>query len=46
MGLRVEPSGATPVAALLAGKVKPTSPTACVLTGGNVDPVVFSRLVS
>ncbi len=46
MGLRVEPSGATPVAALLAGKVVPTGSTACVLTGGNIDPVVFSRLVA
>jgi threonine dehydratase len=46
MGLKVEPSGATPVAALLAGKVTPQGPTACVLTGGNVDPVVFSRLVA
>ncbi|MCC7131623.1 MAG: threonine/serine dehydratase [Gemmatimonadales bacterium] len=46
MGLRVEPSGATPVAALLAGKVVPTGPTACILTGGNVDPSVFTRLVA
>lgn len=45
MGLRVEPSGATPVAALLAGKVTPTGPTACILTGGNVDPAIFTRLV-
>jgi threonine dehydratase len=46
MGLRVEPSGATPVAALLAGKITPTTATACVLTGGNVDPVLFRRLVA
>lgn len=46
MGLRVEPSGATPVAALLAGKITPRTPTACILTGGNVDPVVFGRLVA
>ena len=45
MGLRVEPSGATPVAALLAGKITPTGPIACILTGGNVDPAVFGRLV-
>lgn len=45
MGLKVEPSGATSVAAILAGKVKPTGPTACILTGGNVDPAVFARLV-
>lgn len=46
MGLTVEPSGATPVAALLAGKIEPTSATACVLTGGNVDPALFQRLVA
>jgi threo-3-hydroxy-L-aspartate ammonia-lyase len=46
MGLRVEPSGATPVAALLAGKVVPRGPTACILTGGNVDPVLFAKLVT
>ncbi|MHB1329304.1 MAG: threonine ammonia-lyase, partial [Gemmatimonadales bacterium] len=45
MGLKVEPSGATSVAAILAGKIKPTGPTACILTGGNVDPAVFARLV-
>lgn len=46
MGLRVEPSGAAPVAALLAGKIVPTSATACILTGGNVDPVLFTRLTA
>jgi threonine dehydratase len=46
MGLRVEPSGATPVAAILAGKIVPSGPTACILTGGNVDPVIFNRLVA
>ena len=46
MGLRIEPSGATPVAALLAGKITPSGPTACVLTGGNVDPTIFQRLVT
>lgn len=45
MGLKIEPSGATPVAALLAGKIVPTGPTACILTGGNVDPAIFARLV-
>jgi threo-3-hydroxy-L-aspartate ammonia-lyase len=45
MGLAVEPSGATPVAALLAGKIVPAGPTALVLTGGNVDPALFRRLV-
>ncbi len=45
MGLKIEPSGATPVAALLAGKIVPAGPTACILTGGNVDPAIFARLV-
>ncbi|HKP30823.1 MAG TPA: threonine/serine dehydratase [Gemmatimonadales bacterium] len=45
-GLRVEPSGAVSVAALLTGKLKPTSPTAVMLTGGNVDPALFQRLVA
>lgn len=45
-GLRVEPSGAAAVAALLAKRVRPTNPTAAVLTGGNVDPELFDRLVS
>jgi threonine dehydratase len=46
MGLKVEPSGATPVSALLAGKVTPKGPTACILTGGNLDPAVFDKLVA
>lgn len=45
-GLRVEPSGAVGVAALLTGKLVPTSPTAVMLTGGNVDPALFQRLVA
>jgi threonine dehydratase len=45
-GLRVEPSGAVGVAALLTGKLIPASPTAIMLTGGNVDPAVFQRLVA
>ena len=44
-GLRVEPSGAVGVAALLTGKLVPKSPTVVMLTGGNVDPAVFQRLV-
>jgi threo-3-hydroxy-L-aspartate ammonia-lyase len=46
MGLKVEPSGATPVAALLAGKITPAGPTACILTGGNLDPAVFDQLTA
>jgi threonine dehydratase len=44
-GLRVEPSGAATTAALLAGRIRPTGPTAAVVSGGNVDPGVFESLV-
>lgn len=44
-GLRVEPSGAVTVAALQSGKLRPTTATALVLTGGNVDPARFQELV-
>ncbi|MBS1241715.1 MAG: psdht [Gemmatimonadetes bacterium] len=45
-GLRVEPSGAVGVAALLTGKLRPETPTAVILSGGNVDPALFQRLVT
>jgi threonine dehydratase len=45
-GLRVEPSGAVGVAALLTGKLRPVTPTAVILSGGNVDPALFARLVA
>jgi threonine dehydratase len=45
-GLRVEPSGAVSVAAVLAGKVETRRPTVAVLSGGNVDPELFQRLVT
>ena len=44
MGLRLEPSGAVPVAALLEGKLEPHAPVAAILSGGNVDPELFERL--
>lgn len=37
MKLIAEPSGAITVAALLSGAVKPTGPTAAVLSGGNIE---------
>lgn len=46
MGLRVEPSGAVTVAALLHGHLKPTGTTVGVLSGGNVDPELFARLTA
>lgn len=45
-GLRVEPSGAVTVAALLGGAWIPGGPVAVVATGGNVDDTVFERLVA
>jgi threonine dehydratase len=44
-GLRPEPSGSVAVAALLAGHLRPTGPTVAVVSGGNVDPVLYQRLV-
>jgi threonine dehydratase len=44
-GLRPEPSGAVAVAALLAGHLRPSGPTVAVVSGGNVDPDLYQRLV-
>ena len=41
----VEPSGAVGLAALLAGKVAGAGPAAVVLSGGNVDSLMLTRLV-
>ena len=46
MGLKVEPSGAVGVAALLGGQLEPEGPVAVILSGGNVDPDLFSELVA
>ncbi|MFL5534739.1 MAG: threonine/serine dehydratase [Gemmatimonadales bacterium] len=43
--LSVEPSGAVTTAAILAGRVRLSGPTVAVISGGNVDPAVFQRLV-
>lgn len=43
--LVVEPAGAAGVAALLRGKVKPTGPTATILSGGNIDPLLLQRVI-
>ena len=43
--LRPEPSGAVAVAALLAGRVTVSGPTVAVVSGGNVDPDLYQRLV-
>jgi threonine dehydratase len=44
--LVIEPSGAVTTAALLAGRVQPTGSTVVVLSGGNVDPEMFNKLVN
>jgi threonine dehydratase len=46
IGLRVEPSGAVTVAALLEGHYRPPGPVAAILSGGNVDPDLFARLTA
>jgi len=45
--LVVEPGGAVALAALMTGKVDVTGKIAvAVLSGGNIDPELFSRLVA
>jgi threonine dehydratase len=44
-GLSVEPSGAITTAALLGGRLRLTGPTVAIVSGGNVDPALFQRLV-
>jgi threonine dehydratase len=41
----VEPAGAVGLAALLAGKVPGRGPALAVLSGGNVDPLLLSKLI-
>lgn len=45
LGLVAEPSGVVATAALLSGKVEPDGPSVAVVSGGNVDPDLFHRLV-
>ena len=45
VGLRVEPSGAAGVAALLAWRYQPRGPVAVIASGGNVDDTVFARFL-
>lgn len=42
----VEPAGAVGVAAILAGKIHATGPTAVILSGGNIDPLLLQRVVA
>ncbi len=41
----VEPAGAAALAAVLAGKIPGTGEVAVVLSGGNVDPLLLTRLI-
>lgn len=41
----VEPAGAAPVAALMAGKIKPKGITVAVLSGGNLDPLLMQKII-
>ena len=44
--LVVEPGGAVALAALLAGKVAPEPGTLVILSGGNVDPAAYARVLA
>jgi threonine dehydratase len=41
----VEPSGAAPLAAILAGRISGLGPAVAVLSGGNVDPLLLTKLI-
>ncbi|MGO3147047.1 MAG: threonine ammonia-lyase [Leucobacter sp.] len=43
--LVVEPAGAAGVAAIIAEKLSLTGPTAAVLSGGNIDPMLLQRVI-
>ncbi|MGO1538005.1 MAG: threonine ammonia-lyase [Leucobacter sp.] len=43
--LVVEPAGAAGVAAMLNGSVRASGPTATVLSGGNIDPLLLQRVI-
>ncbi len=45
-GLKLEPGGAVALAALLAGKLEPGTRTLIMLSGGNVDPALFARIIA
>ena len=46
LGRVLEPGGAVALAAVLAGRVTPTARTALTLSGGNVDPATFARMIA
>lgn len=46
LGLTIEPGGAVALAAILSGKVTPGARTLVLLSGGNVDPLLFDRVMA
>jgi threonine dehydratase len=46
LGLTIEPGGAVALAAVLAGKVTLTNATLIILSGGNVDSVLFAQIMN
>ena len=44
-GLTIEPGGAVALAAVLAGKAQVTQRSLVILSGGNVDPALFRRII-
>lgn len=44
--LVVEPAGAVGVAAIIAGKIHCDGPSATILSGGNIDPMLLQRVIS
>lgn len=41
----VEPAGVASVAALMSGAIKPKGTTVCVLSGGNIDPLLMQKII-
>jgi threonine dehydratase len=41
----VEPSGAASLAAILAGRVSGDGPAVAILSGGNIDPLLLTKLI-
>jgi threonine dehydratase len=41
----VEPAGAVPLAAVMADRIPGTGPVVAVLSGGNVDPLLLTKMI-
>lgn len=46
LSLTIEPGGAVALAAVLAGKVAHSDTTLIILSGGNVEPALFARIIN